>query len=64
MSILKAKKRTGRISPALLREIEKDDNKKAIYAKVSAKLYKKLKRELMDREIEMQEWIEEKISEI
>lgn len=54
----------SKIDPSILKALEKDHNKKAVYAKISAKSYKKLKRELMDREMELREWIEEKISEI
>lgn len=62
--MLKAKVRPSRINKSLLKELEKDDNLRPIYAKINSKLYKKLKKHLAEVEIQLCQWIEEKVKEI
>lgn len=62
--MLKAKIRPSRINKSLLRELEKDDDLRPVYGKVNTQLYKKLKKHLAEVDMQLCEWLKEKIEEI
>jgi hypothetical protein len=59
---LKTKK--PRLRNDLLNQVQKDDTRKTVFARVSAAEYWKLKRFLSRNQIKMEKWIKNRIKEI